>query len=49
MILTSLESEFDLYSNNIGCLIITMTVVGYVDFYPSSDVGRLICIIACIF
>ncbi len=42
-------SEFDLYSNNIWCLIITMTTVGYGDFYPSSDAGRLIGIIACIF
>ena len=40
--------NFDLYANNIWCLIITMSTVGYGDFYPSSDAGRLIGIIVCI-
>jgi len=41
--------NFDLYANCMWCLIITMTTVGYGDYYPSSDAGRLIGIIACVF
>jgi hypothetical protein len=40
--------EFSSFWNTIWCLIITMTTVGYGDYYPSSTLGRMIGIIACI-
>lgn len=39
--------NFGSYWNTIWCLIITMTTVGYGDFYPSSFMGRIIGIISC--
>jgi hypothetical protein len=39
--------NFSSYWNTIWCLIITMTTVGYGDFFPSSLLGRLIGIMAC--
>jgi hypothetical protein len=38
--------NFSSYWNNLWCLVITMTTVGYGDFYPSSTLGRMIGIIA---
>jgi hypothetical protein len=40
--------NFSSYWNSIWCLIITMTTVGYGDYFPSSTLGRMIGIISCI-
>lgn len=40
--------NFSSFWNTIWCLIITMTTVGYGDYYPSSTLGRMIGILACI-
>jgi len=40
--------NFGNYWNTIWCLVITMTTVGYGDFYPSSTFGRASSIISCI-
>lgn len=39
--------EFGNYWNCIWCIIITMTTVGFGDFYPSSIIGRIIGIVSC--
>lgn len=39
--------EFSNYWNAIWCIIITMTTVGFGDYYPSSIIGRIIGIISC--
>ena len=38
---------FSNYWNCIWCIIITMTTVGFGDYYPSSIIGRIIGIISC--
>lgn len=38
---------FGNYWNCIWCIIITMTTVGFGDFYPSSIIGRIIGIVSC--
>jgi hypothetical protein len=40
--------NFGSYLNSIWCLIVTMTTVGYGDYYPSSTLGRTVGIISCI-
>lgn len=44
----SLRKDFEPVTNSMWLLIITMTTVGYGDFFPSTHAGRLICTIGCI-
>lgn len=41
------QMNFSNYWNSIWCIIITMTTVGFGDYYPSSIIGRIIGIISC--
>jgi len=41
------ENNFSSFWNTIWCLIITMTTVGYGDYFPSSFLGRIVGIFAC--
>lgn len=41
--------DFSSYSTSIWCLVITMTTVGYGDFYPVTELGRLTGFVACIY
>lgn len=44
------DSAFDLYSlsNSIWCMVLTMTTVGYGDFYPRSFMGRAVVFISSV-
>jgi hypothetical protein len=42
------DDNFSLYWNNLWCLVITMTTVGYGDIYPTTILGRIVGIVACI-
>jgi hypothetical protein len=41
------QKNFSSFWNTIWCLIITMTTVGYGDYFPSSFLGRIVGIFAC--
>ncbi|CAD8158445.1 unnamed protein product [Paramecium octaurelia] len=36
------------YYNSVWCIIITITFVGYGDYYPRTDLGRFVVIVVCI-
>lgn len=40
--------RFDEFINCVWCVIITMTTVGYGDYFPISTFGRMIGIISCL-
>lgn len=40
--------DFSIYLNCFWCMIITMTTVGYGDYYARTIPGRFITVIACI-
>ena len=40
--------DYSYLYNSLWLIVLTMTTVGYGDFYPRTHVGRIICIIACI-
>jgi hypothetical protein len=44
----AMRKDFEPVGNSMWLLIITMTTVGYGDFFPGTHAGRLICTIGCI-
>ena len=42
-----LDAQFEDVRNGIWVIFVTMTTVGYGDLYPSSDLGRLVAVMAC--
>ena len=44
----SAGQDFASYENSAWCIILTMTTVGYGDYFPLTDAGRLIVFFACI-
>ena len=41
--------EFGMYSNTFWCVIVTMTTVGYGDYFPATFFGRFVGFVACIY
>jgi len=42
-----LDDQFNDIRNGIWVIFVTMTTVGYGDMYPSTDLGRMVAILAC--
>ena len=42
------EMDFSSYSNTVWCVVVTMTTVGYGDYYPVTIAGRMIGFVVCI-
>jgi hypothetical protein len=40
------QKNFDSYFNALWCLLVSMTSVGYGDFYPTTYIGRIVCFVS---
>ena len=44
-----LDSDFDNFFNAVYLVLITITTVGYGDFYPESNIGKVLAVCVAIF
>lgn len=44
----SIKQNWEYILNSMWCIFVSMTTVGYGDFYPKTQIGRLISIFACL-